>query len=150
MNDTKKTAKRTESTDVWTDEEKAAMQEHAKEMKAARGKKADGEADLQAKIAAMPPADRKLAKRIDALVKATAPQLTTRTWYGMPAYYKDGKLICFFQAAAKFKARYSTFGFEEHAKIDDGTMWPTSFAVTNDFSDADERKLAELIRKAVG
>jgi len=151
MAETKKGAtKRTEATETWTAEEKAAMQEHAKEMKAARGgKKADGEADLQAKIAEMPPEDRKLAKRIDALVKATAPELTSRTWYGMPAYNKGGKLICFFQAAAKFKARYATFGFEEHAKIDDGTMWPTSFAITTDFSAADEAKLAELIRKAV-
>ena len=150
MAETKKTAKRTEATEIWTDEEKAAMQEHAKEMKASRGKKADGEADLLAKIAAMPPEDRKLAERIHALVKATAPELTSRTWYGMPAYNnKDGKLVCFFQAAAKFKARYATFGFEEHAKIDDGSMWPTSWAITTDFSAADEARLKELIRRAV-
>jgi hypothetical protein len=151
MAETKKAAaKRNESTEVWTEEEKAAMQEHARDMKRARGKKVDGEADLQAKIAEMPSDDRTLAKRIDALVKATAPELTSRTWYGMPAYSKDGKLICFFQAAAKFKARYATFGFDEHAKIDDGTMWPTSWAITTDFSDADEARLADLIRKAVG
>jgi uncharacterized protein YdhG (YjbR/CyaY superfamily) len=150
MAETKTTAKkRTEATEVWTEEEKAAMQEHAREVKRARGKKADGEADLQAKIAEMPPEDRKLAKRIDALVKATAPELTSRTWYGMPAYYKDGKLICFFQAAAKFKARYATFGFEQNANIDEGSMWATSWAITTDFSDADEAKIADLIKKAV-
>jgi uncharacterized protein YdhG (YjbR/CyaY superfamily) len=152
MADTKNTAtkKRTEATETWTDEEKAAMQEHAKELKAAKsGKKADGEADLKAKIAAMPPADRKLAERVDALVKATAPELTSRTWYGMPAYNKDGKLICFFQPASKFKARYATFGFEENAKIDDGSMWATSWAITTDFSAADEAKLKALIKKAI-
>ena len=150
MAETKGAKRRDEATDTWTAEEKAAMQEHAKELKAARGAKtADGEADLQAKIAAMPPADRGLAERIDALVKATAPELTSRTWYGMPAYAKDGKLICFFQAAAKFKARYATFGFEQNARIDDGSMWPTSFAITTDFSAADEAKLMELIAKAV-
>jgi uncharacterized protein YdhG (YjbR/CyaY superfamily) len=145
-----KTAKRTDDTKVWTDEERAAMQEHAKEMKAKRGKSADGEADVLAKIAEMPPADRELAERVHALVKSTAPELTSRTWYGMPAYAKDGKLICFFQAAAKFKARYATFGFEENARIDDGTMWPTSFALTTEFSAADEAKLRKLIKKAVG
>ncbi len=145
-----KTAKRTDDTKVWTDEERAAMQEHAKEMKAKRGKSADGEADVLAKIAEMPPADRELAERVHALVKSTAPELTSRTWYGMPAYAKDGKLICFFQAAAKFKARYATFGFEENARIDDGTMWPTSFALTTEVSAADEAKLRKLIKKAVG
>jgi uncharacterized protein YdhG (YjbR/CyaY superfamily) len=151
MAETKKAAKRTEATETWTDEEKAAMQEHARDMKAKRsGKKADGEADLLAKIADMPPADRKLAERIHALVKATAPELTSRTWYGMPAYNnKDGKLVCFFQAAAKFKARYATFGFEENARIDDGAMWPTSWAITTDFSAADEAKLKALIKKAI-
>ena len=144
-----KTAKRTDTTTVWTDEEKAAMQEHAKEMKAARGKKSDGEADLRAKIDAMPPADRELAERIHAIVMTTAPDLTQRTWYGMPAYAKDGKLICFFQAAAKFKARYATFGFEENAKIDEGSMWPTSFAITTKLSAADEKRIAELVKKAV-
>ena len=144
-----KTAKRTDTTTVWTDEEKAAMQEHAKEMKAARGKKSDGEADLRAKIEEMPPADRELAERIHAIVMSTAPDLTQRTWYGMPAYSKDGKLICFFQAAAKFKARYATFGFEENAKIDEGSMWPTSFAITTKLSAADEKRIAELVKKAV-
>ena len=144
-----KTAKRTDTTTVWTDEEKAAMQEHAKEMKAARGKKSDGEADLRAKIEEMPPADRELAERIHAIVMSTAPDLTQRTWYGMPAYSKDGKLICFFQAAAKFKARYATFGFEENAKIDEGSMWPTSFAITTKLTAADEKRIAELVKKAV-
>jgi uncharacterized protein YdhG (YjbR/CyaY superfamily) len=141
--------KRTEVTKVWTEEEKAAMQEHAKEMKAARGKKGDGEADLLAKIAEMPPADRALAERIHAIVTTAAPDLTLRTWYGMPAYAKDGKLICFFQAAAKFKARYATFGFEENAKIDEGSMWPTSWALTTKLTAADEAKIAELVKKAV-
>ena len=144
-----KTAKRTDTTTVWTDAEKAAMQEHAKEMKAARGKKSDGAADLRTKIDEMPPADRALAERIHAIVMTTAPDLTQRTWYGMPAYAKDGKLICFFQAAAKFKARYATFGFEENAKIDEGSMWPTSFAITTKLTAADEKRIAELVKKAV-
>jgi uncharacterized protein YdhG (YjbR/CyaY superfamily) len=144
-----KTANRTDTTTVWTDAEKAAMQDHAKEMKAARGKKSDGEADLRAKIDEMPPADRKLAERIHAIVTTAAPDLTQRTWYGMPAYAKDGKLVCFFQPAAKFKARYATFGFEENAKLDDGTMWPTSFALTTKLTAADEKRIAELVKKAV-
>jgi uncharacterized protein YdhG (YjbR/CyaY superfamily) len=148
---TKKAAKRTEATETWTAEEKAAMQEHAREMKAAKkGKKADGQADLLAKIAEMPPDDRALAERIHAIVMGAAPDLEMRTWYGMPAYAKNGKLVCFFQAAAKFKARYATFGFEENARIDDGTMWPTSWAITTGFSKADEATLAELVKKAVG
>ena len=152
MTDTKqKPPKRSEAVETWTAEEKAAMQEHARDLKARRsGKKVDGAADLLAKIAEMPPADKALAERINALVTATVPDLVPRTWYGMPAWSReDGKLICFFQAAAKFKARYATFGFEEHAKIDDGTMWPTSFAVTTDFSDADEQHLVALLKKAV-
>ena len=151
MNDTSKTAKRGRDTTsaVWTDEERAAMTEHAKEMKAAkRGGKTDGEADILAKIAAMPKADRVMAERFHALVKETAPDLTPRTWYGMPAYSKDGKLICFFQAADKFKARYATFGFEENAKLDDGSMWPTSWALTKLTPDV-EKKIAALIKKAV-
>ncbi len=159
MTDTKKTTKkkgpdRTEATEVWTDEERAAMQEHAKEMKTAAarrssGKGADGEADLLAKIAEMPPADRALAERIHALVKANAPDLTSRTYYGMPAYAKDGKVLCFFQPMAKFKARYSTLGFEDTAKLDDGTMWPTAFALTSKLTAADEAKIAALLKKAV-
>ena len=146
---TKKAVKRTEDTQVWTDEERAAMQEHAKDMKAKRsGKKVDGEADILAKIAEMPEADRIIAERIHAIVKATVPELTPRTWYGMPAYSKDGKLVCFFQAAAKFKARYATFGFEENAKIDDGSMWPTSWALTK-LTPANEARIVELLKKAV-
>ena len=148
----KRTTGRTTTSEVWTDEERAAMQEHAKEMKAAarRGKarKEDGEADALAKIAAMPASDRVMAERIHAIVKATAPELTSRTWYGMPAYAKDGKLICFFQAADKFKARYATFGFEGNANLDEGSMWPTSWALTK-LTPADEKKIAELVKKAV-
>ena len=146
---TKKAVKRTEDTQVWTDEERAAMQEHAKDMKAKRsGKKVDGEADILAKIAEMPESDRVMAERIHAIVKETVPELTPRTWYGMPAYSKDGKLVCFFQAAAKFKARYATFGFEENAKIDEGSMWPTSWALTK-LTPANEARIVELLKKAV-
>ena len=123
------------------------MKEHAREMTAAKGK-SDGEADALAKIAAMPPSDRAMAERFHALVKEAAPDLTSRTWYGMPAYYKDGKLICYFQAADKFKARYATFGFEGNANLDDGNMWPTSWALTK-LTAADEKKIAALIKKAV-
>ena len=137
-----------DETSQWTDEEVAAMQEHKKELKAAKSGKADGESDLLAKIAEMPDADRVMAERIHALIKATAPDLTSRTWYGMPAYSKDGKLICFFQAAAKFKARYATFGFEANANLDDGTMWPTSWALTK-LTPSDEKRIAELVKKAV-
>lgn len=147
---TKTTKKRTETTDTWTDEEKAAMQEHARELKAAKGgKKASGEADLLAKIASMPPDDRKLAERVHSIVMAAAPDLEMRTWYGMPAYNKNGKLVCFFQPASKFKARYSTFGVEDNAKLDDGSMWATSWALTGDFSDEDEARLTKIVKQAV-
>ena len=145
MTDTKKT-----TSTAFTAEEKAAMKERAKEQKAEarRGKdKAAGEADVVAKIAEMPASDRVMAERIHALVKATAPDLTPKTWYGMPAYARDGKIICFFQAADKFKARYATFGFNEDAKLDDGDMWPTSWALTK-LSAADEKKIAALVKKA--
>jgi uncharacterized protein YdhG (YjbR/CyaY superfamily) len=152
MTDTQKTAKRSaqrnETPNVWTEEEQAAIQERAKELKRS-AKKANGEADLLAKIAEMPEADRVMAEQFHAIVKATAPDLTPRTWYGMPAYAKDGKLICFFQAADKFKARYATFGFEEAAKLDDGAMWPTSFALKK-LTAAEEARIAELVKKAVG
>jgi uncharacterized protein YdhG (YjbR/CyaY superfamily) len=153
MSNTKTSAKRTEATEVWTDEERAAMVEHAKEMKTAAarkgsGKKADGEADVLAKIAEMPASDRALAKRIHALVKANAPDLTPRTYYGMPAYAKDGKVLCFFQPANKFKARYASLGFEDTAKLDDGTMWATSWALKK-LTAADEKKIAALVKKAV-
>ncbi len=156
MTGTKKSTKaatgRNTTSETWTDEEKAAMQEHAREMKAKRSAKGkpDGEADIQAKIAAMPEPDKSMAKRFHAIVKETAPHLTPRTWYGMPAYAReDGKLICFFQAAAKFKARYATFGFEEAAQLDDGNFWPTSFALKK-LTAADEAKIAALVKRAVG
>ncbi|HEX7171999.1 MAG TPA: DUF1801 domain-containing protein [Candidatus Limnocylindria bacterium] len=153
MNDAK-TAKRTETRDtpseVWTDEERAAMQEHAKELKAARGRKGkpDGEADVLAKIAEMPDSDRVMAERIHAIVKANAPELAPKTWYGMPAYARDGRVVCFFQAADKFKARYATFGFNDGATLDEGTMWPTSWALTK-LTAADEKKIGELVKKSV-
>ena len=112
----------------FTAEERAAMRERAKELKAERGK-ADGEADVLAKIAEMPKADRVMAERLHKIVKASAPQLTARTWYGMPAYAKDGKVVCFFQSGAKFKSRYATLGFSDRASLDKDDMWPTSFAL---------------------
>jgi len=136
----------------FTAEERAAMKERAAELKSEgrRGKrgKADGEADLLAKIAEMPAADRVLAERIHALVKETAPDLVAKTWYGMPAYAKDGKVVCFFQGSEKFKVRYSTLGFNDAANLDDGTMWPTSFALTK-LTAADETKIRKLLKKAV-
>ena len=155
MTDTKKPAKRPAGRDTpsegWTDEERAAMKEHAKELKAAarRGAaKADGEADVLAKIAEMPDADRRLAERIHEVVKANAPDLTPKTWYGMPAYANDGKVVLFFQSADKFKARYATFGFNDSANLDEGTMWPTSFALTK-LTAADEARIGELVKRAV-
>ncbi len=151
MTTTKKPAKsagRDTPAEGWTDEERAAMKEHAKELKKASGKKGDGEADVLEKIAAMPPSDRAMAERIHAIVKENAPELTSRTWYGMPAYAKDGKVVCFFQDAAKFKARYATLGFNDAAKLDDGAMWPTAFALTN-LTAADEKRIGELVKRAV-
>ena len=147
MTDTQKTAK---SAKLFSADEMAAMKERAKEQKAAarRGAEAeDGERDVLAKIAEMPKADRVMAERIHAIVKASAPDLMAKTWYGMPAYAKDGKLICFFKAADKFKSRYATFGFEETANLDDGTMWPTSWALTK-LTAADETKIGALVKKA--
>lgn len=135
----------------FTAEERAAMRERAKELKAeerASRDRAAGEADLLAKVADMPDSDRVMAERIHAIVKATAPELSPRTWYGMPAYTKDDKVLCFFQAANKFKARYATFGFNDVAMLDDGAMWPTSWALTK-LTAADEKKIAELVKKAV-
>ena len=155
MADTKTPAKRAggreTSSEVWTAEERAAMKEHAKEMKAAakRGQaKADGEADVLKKIAEMPDSDRVMAERIHAVVTESAPDLTPRTWYGMPAYARDGKVICFFQSADKFKARYATFGFNDDARLDEGSMWPTSWALTK-LTKADEARIGELVKKAV-
>ena len=135
---------------VWSDEERAAMQEAARERKAASragAAKADGEADVLAKIAEMPEPDRVMAERIHAIVRTTAPGLAPKTWYGMPAYARNGKVVCFFKAADKFKSRYATFGFEEDAHLDDGSMWATSWALTKLTAD-DERKIAELVKRA--
>ena len=145
MTETKKSAKRTGEADAWTEDEKSAMRERARELKAG---KADGERDILAKIAEMPPSDRSMAERIHAIVKASAPTLTSRTYYGMPAYAKDGKVICFFQPAAKFKARYATFGFNDDANLDEGSMWPTSWAL-KELTPADEAQIAALVKKAV-
>jgi uncharacterized protein YdhG (YjbR/CyaY superfamily) len=156
MNDTQKAAKGTttgKTSEEWTVEERAAIKERAKELKTAtrrgsRTDKADGERDVLAKIAEMPEPDRAMAERIHAVVKASAPALSPRTWYGMPAYAKGGKVICFFTPASKFKERYSTFGFNADANLDDGTMWPTSFALTT-LTAADEARIAELVKRAV-
>ena len=141
-----------ESTEGFTAEERAAIRERAKELKAAarrgpRPDKADGERDVLAKIAEMPVPDRAMAERIHALIKATAPVLSPKTWYGMPAYARDGKVVCFFTPAAKFKERYATFGFNADAHLDEGTMWPTSFALT-ELTAADEARIASILRKA--
>jgi uncharacterized protein YdhG (YjbR/CyaY superfamily) len=147
------TQKSTKSTTpILSDVEKAALQETIKERKAA-ARRGDDEAaglnDLLAKIAEMPKADRVLAERIHAIVTASAPNLRPKTWYGMPAWARDGKLVCFFKAADKFKARYATFGFEDAAKLDDGDMWPTTYAVTK-LTAADEAKIGALVKKAAG
>jgi uncharacterized protein YdhG (YjbR/CyaY superfamily) len=147
MSPTTSKQKRIEPTAKITDEEKAAMRELAREVKAQRDGTAEGERDVREKIAAMPESDRVMAQRIDELVRTYAPELTPRTWYGMPAYAKNGKVICFFKAADKFKTRYATFGFEEPAKLDDGSMWATSWALTS-LSDADAARIGELIKKA--
>ncbi len=131
----------------FTAEEKAAMKERARELKMA-GDRAAGESALLAKIAEMPEPDRSMARRLHAIVKASAPSLSPKTWYGMPAYARDEKIICFFQSADKFKARYATFGFNDAAKLDDGAMWPTSFAL-KELTPADEARIAALVKKAV-
>jgi uncharacterized protein YdhG (YjbR/CyaY superfamily) len=157
MSDTKKSARSTTASDKtfegFTAEERAAMKEHAQELKAAarrgpRAAKADGESDVLAKIAEMPEPDRAMAERIHAIVKASAPALSPRTWYGMPAYAKDGNVVCFFQSAQKFKARYATLGFSDKANLDDGAMWPTAFALT-ELTAADEARIGALVKKAV-
>ena len=128
-------------------EERAAMRERAKELKA-EALKADGESAVLAKIAEMPGPDRVMAERVHAVVEASAPALSPKTWYGMPAYAKDGKIVCFFKSADKFKERYATFGFNEDANLDDGAMWPTSFAL-KEMTPAEEARIAELVKKAV-
>jgi uncharacterized protein YdhG (YjbR/CyaY superfamily) len=143
-----------EAVEGFTDEEKAAMKERAQELKAAarrgsRASKADGENDVLAKIAEMPLPDRGMAERLHALIKATAPALSPRTWYGMPAYARDGDVVCFFQSGQKFKTRYSTLGFSDKASLDEGMMWPTGFALKQ-LTAAEETRIAELVKKAVG
>jgi len=146
---TTKKADRTATTNSgFTADEKAAMKERAAELKRQQNK-ADGEADLQAKIAALPGPDQSMAQKLDAIVKRVAPDLEPRTYYGMPAYAKDGKVLVFFQPASKFGARYATLGFNDGATLDDGTMWPTSWGLT-DMTAADEKAVAELVKQAVG
>jgi uncharacterized protein YdhG (YjbR/CyaY superfamily) len=149
---TQKSTARTRSTSArptsFTDEERAAMKEYARERRAAARGEENGESEVLAKIAEMPDQDRAIAERLHAIVKASAPELTPRTWYGMPAYAKDGKVVCFFQHAGKFKARYSTLGFSDKAKLDEGTMWPTSYALT-ELTTAEEARISELVKRAV-
>ena len=152
---TQKSAKSTtgKASKGFTDEERAAMKERAQELKAAarrgpRAGKADGESDVLAKIAEMPEPDRAMAERLHAIIKASAPALSPRTWYGMPAYAKDGKVVCFFQSAQKFKTRYATFGFSDKANLDEGAMWPTAFAL-KELTAADEARIGALVKKAV-
>ena len=156
MTDTRKSARGSAASDKrsegFTAEERAAMKEYVRERKAAgrrgpRGDNADGESDVLAKIAEMAESDRVMAERLHAIVKAAAPDLAPRTWYGMPAYAKDGNVVCFFQDAAKFKARYATLGFSDKAHLDEGAMWPTSYALTQ-LTAADETRIAELVKKA--
>src|SRR6266568_3108074 len=157
MKDPKKSAKSTTAVDTtsegWTDEERAAMKERHRELKgsARRGPRpdeADGESAVLAKIAELPEPDRALAERLHAVIKASAPALSPRLWYGMPAYAKDGNVICFFQSAQKFKTRYATLGFSDKANLDEGAMWPTAFALT-ELTAADEARISALVKKAV-
>ena len=143
----KTTTKRPGSTKGFTAEEKAAMKERAKELKA-EAAKADGEKALLEKVAEMKGTDKAMAKRLHELITAAAPSLAPKTWYGMPAYAKDDKIVCFFKSAEKFKSRYATFGFEEAANLDDGAMWPTSWAL-KELTAADEKKIVTLVKKAV-
>ena len=154
---TQKSAKSTTATGNkvkgFTDEERAAAKERVKELQAAarRGPlagKAEGESDVLAKIAEMPAPDRAMAERLHAIIKASAPALSPRTWYGMPAYAKDGKVVCFFQSAQKFNTRYATFGFSDAANLDEGAMWPVAFALT-ELTAAEEARIAALVKKAV-
>ncbi len=157
MKDTQKPAGSTTAKDKayegFTDEEREAMKAHAHELKTAsrrgsRADKADGESEVLAKIAEMTETDRAMAERLHAIIQASAPALSPRTWYGMPAYAKDGKVLCFFQPAQKFKTRYATLGFNDAAKLDEGAMWPVSFALTG-LTAEDEARIAALVRRAV-
>jgi uncharacterized protein YdhG (YjbR/CyaY superfamily) len=154
---TQTSAKRTtasgKKSEGFTDEERAAMKERAQELKAdarrgPRADKADGESAVLAKIAEMPEPDRAMAERLHAIIKASAPALSPKTWYGMPAYAKDGKVVCFFQSAEKFKSRYATFGFSDEANLDEGAMWPTSFAL-KELTATEEARIAALLKRAV-
>jgi uncharacterized protein YdhG (YjbR/CyaY superfamily) len=152
---TQQPAKRTtgKASKGFTDEERVAMRERAQELKAAarRGSRAgdgDGEADVLAKIAEMPERDRAMAERLHAIIKASAPGISPRTWYGMPAYAMDGNVVCFFQGAQKFKTRYATFGFSDKANLDEGAMWPTSFAL-KELTAAEEARIGALVKRAV-
>ena len=142
----------TEKSKGFTDEERAAIKERAQELKTEKrrggGGKADGESDLLAKIAEMPEPDRVMAERLHAVIKVIAPDLSPKTWYGMPAYAKDGKVVCFFQSADKFNSRYVTFGFNDTANLDEGAMWPTSFAL-KELTAAEETRIRALVKKAV-
>ena len=146
---TQKSAKSTtgKASKGFTAEEKAAMRERAQELKAAAGK-AEGESAVLAKIAEMPEPDRAMGERLHAVIKASAPALSPRTWYGMPAYAKDGKVVCFFQSAQKFKTRYATFGFSDRANLDEGALWPVAFAL-KELTAADEARIGALVKKAV-
>ena len=157
MNDTQKSAQSTAATEKkyegFTDEERGAMKERAKELKAdarrgSRGKKTDEESAMLAKIAEMTESDRLMAERLHAVITASAPDLSPKLWYGMPAYAKDGKVVCFFQGAQKFNARYATFGFNDAANLDDGAMWPTAFALLK-LTATDEATIAAIVKKAV-
>lgn len=139
-------ADKTKSKSAFTDQEKEAMRERAREQR--EFKKLSGEQQVQLKIAEMDKSDQRIAKEIHKLVLGISDKLSPRTWYGMPAYYKDDKVICFFQAASKFKVRYSTFGFQEDAKLDEGNMWATSFALTK-FDDDVAKKITKLVKKAI-
>ena len=152
MNQGKSTTAVNKKSKGFTDEERAAMKERAQELKAegrrgARTDQTDGESDVLAKIAEMAEPDRAMAKRLHAIIKTSAPALSPKTWYGMPAYAKDGKVVCFFQSAQKFKSRYATFGFNDEANLDEGTMWPTAFALT-ELTATDEARIGALVKKA--
>jgi len=151
MKDTQKSAKNTTAAGKmskgFTDEERAAMKQRAQELKAAADK-VDGESAVLAKIAEMPEADRAMGERLHAIITASAPSLSPRLWYGMPAYAKDGNVVCFFQSAQKFKTRYATLGFSDKANLDEGAMWPTAFAL-RELTAADEARIGALVKKAV-
>ena len=147
----KRAAPTNKTSEGFTNEERAAMKERAQELKAEARRsagRADGESDVLAKIAQMPEPDRAMANRLHAIIKVSAPALSPKTWYGMPAYAKDGKVVCFFQSAQKFKSRYATFGFSDEANLDEGAMWPTSYAL-RELTAAEEAWISGLVKKAV-